>query len=54
MKTASYLVDAIAMLMIKEPHRFEVVVTSNLFGDILTDLGAALAGGLGLADRSEY
>ncbi|EMA6344564.1 tartrate dehydrogenase [Bacillus cytotoxicus] len=48
-KTASYLVDAAAMLMIKEPHRFEVVVKSNLFGDILTDLGAALAGGLGLA-----
>lgn len=48
-KTASYLVDAAAMLMIKQPQRFEVVVTSNLFGDILTDLGAALAGGLGLA-----
>ncbi|MDQ0859511.1 tartrate dehydrogenase [Bacillus sp. V2I10] len=48
-KTASYLVDAAAMLMIKDPKRFEVVVTSNLFGDILTDLGAALAGGIGLA-----
>lgn len=48
-KTASYLVDAAAMLMIKDPARFEVVVTSNLFGDILTDLGAALAGGMGLA-----
>ncbi|WP_349305475.1 tartrate dehydrogenase [Bacillus sp. FJAT-50079] len=48
-KTSSYLVDAAAMLMIKEPSRFEVVVTSNLFGDILTDLGAALAGGMGLA-----
>lgn len=35
--------------MVKQPERFEVVVTSNLFGDILTDLGAALAGGLGLA-----
>jgi tartrate dehydrogenase/decarboxylase/D-malate dehydrogenase len=35
--------------MIKDPKRFEVVVTSNLFGDILTDLGAAIAGGLGLA-----
>lgn len=45
----SYLVDAAAMLMIKDPARFEVVVTSNLFGDILTDLGAALAGGMGLA-----
>lgn len=48
-KTSSYLVDAAAMLMIKDPGRFEVVVTSNLFGDILTDLGAALAGGMGLA-----
>jgi len=48
-KTYSYLVDAAAMLMVKDPSRFEVVVTSNLFGDILTDLGAALAGGLGLA-----
>ncbi|ULT57371.1 tartrate dehydrogenase [Neobacillus drentensis] len=48
-KIASYLVDAAAMLMITDPKRFEVVVTSNLFGDILTDLGAALAGGIGLA-----
>ena len=48
-KTYSYLVDAASMLMIKDPSRFEVVVTSNLFGDILTDLGAAIAGGMGLA-----
>lgn len=48
-ETSSYLVDAASMFMIKQPERFEVVVTSNLFGDILTDLGAALAGGLGLA-----
>lgn len=47
--THSYLVDAAAMFMIKDPKRFEVVVTSNLFGDILTDLGAAIAGGMGLA-----
>jgi len=47
--TYSYLVDAASMFMITQPKRFEVVVTSNLFGDILTDLGAALAGGLGLA-----
>ncbi|MBE1555531.1 tartrate dehydrogenase [Sporosarcina limicola] len=47
--TYSYLVDAAAMYMIKDPARFEVVVTSNLFGDILTDIGAALAGGMGLA-----
>jgi tartrate dehydrogenase/decarboxylase / D-malate dehydrogenase len=48
-ETSSYLVDAAAMLMISDPKRFEVVVTSNLFGDILTDVGAAIAGGIGLA-----
>jgi len=48
-KTHSYLVDAAAMFMIRQPERFEVVVTSNLFGDILTDLGAAISGGMGLA-----
>ncbi|GKV65848.1 MULTISPECIES: tartrate dehydrogenase [unclassified Sporosarcina] len=47
--TYSYLVDAASMLMITDPGRFEIVVTSNLFGDILTDIGAALAGGMGLA-----
>jgi len=48
-ETHSYMVDAASMLMIKDPGRFQVVVTSNLFGDILTDLGAAIAGGMGLA-----
>lgn len=48
-KTYSYLVDAAAMFFVKQPQRFEIVVTSNLFGDILTDLGAAIAGGMGLA-----
>ena len=48
-ETHSYLVDAASMFMVKDPKRFEVVVTSNLFGDILTDLGAAISGGLGLA-----
>ena len=48
-ETHSYLVDAASMLMVKDPGRFQVVVTSNLFGDILTDLGAAIAGGMGLA-----
>lgn len=37
------------MFMVKDPGRFEIVVTINLFGDILTDLGAAIAGGMGLA-----
>jgi tartrate dehydrogenase/decarboxylase/D-malate dehydrogenase len=48
-QTYSYLVDAASMFFVKQPERFQVVVTSNLFGDILTDLGAALVGGLGLA-----
>jgi 3-isopropylmalate dehydrogenase len=42
-------VDATAMHMILDPSQFDVIVTNNLFGDILTDLGAALQGGLGLA-----
>ena len=48
-ETHKLLVDAAAMFFVKDPKRFEVVVTSNLFGDILTDLGAAIAGGMGLA-----
>lgn len=48
-ETRSLLVDAASMFMVKDPKRFEVVVTSNLFGDILTDLGAAISGGMGLA-----
>jgi 3-isopropylmalate dehydrogenase len=42
-------VDAMAMFMIQNPAQYDVIVTNNLFGDILTDLGAALQGGLGLA-----
>jgi 3-isopropylmalate dehydrogenase len=42
-------VDAMAMYMVLNPAQYGVIVTSNLFGDILTDLGAALQGGLGLA-----
>ena len=42
-------VDALAMEMVREPERFEVIVTNNLYGDILSDLGAGLVGGLGLA-----
>lgn len=48
-KTHSLLCDAAAMFFVKDPGRFEIVVTSNLFGDILTDLGAAISGGMGLA-----
>ena len=44
-----YHVDALAARLVTHPHQFGVVVASNLFGDILTDLGAAVVGGLGLA-----
>lgn len=42
-------VDAAAMFFVTNPERFDVVVTDNLFGDILTDIGAAICGGIGLA-----
>lgn len=42
-------VDAAAMFLVTKPHRFQVMVTTNLFGDILSDEGAGLVGGLGLA-----
>jgi 3-isopropylmalate dehydrogenase len=42
-------VDALAMELVRDPERFQVIVTNNLYGDILSDLGAALVGGLGLA-----
>jgi len=42
-------VDALTMQLIKDPRQFEVIVTCNMFGDIVTDLGAALQGGLGMA-----
>lgn len=52
--TSSILVDAAAALMITRPERFQVMVTSNLFGDILSDLGAGLVGGLGLAPSANF
>lgn len=42
-------IDALAMMMVREPSRFQVIVTNNMFGDIITDLGAQLQGGIGLA-----
>ena len=42
-------VNAASMFFVTDPERFDVIVTDNLFGDILTDLGAAVAGGIGLA-----
>jgi 3-isopropylmalate dehydrogenase len=42
-------VDTLAMELVRDPSQFDVIVTCNLFGDIISDLGAQLAGGLGLA-----
>ena len=42
-------VDALCLLLVQDPGQFEVIVTCNLFGDIVTELGAALQGGLGMA-----
>jgi 3-isopropylmalate dehydrogenase len=47
--TDAIYVDAAAMYLVTDPKRFDVVVTTNLFGDILTDLGAAIQGGMGAA-----
>jgi 3-isopropylmalate dehydrogenase len=48
--TTDYLhVDAASIFMVTQPERFDVIVTDNLFGDIVTDLAAAITGGIGLA-----
>ncbi|MSX60777.1 MAG: 3-isopropylmalate dehydrogenase, partial [Actinobacteria bacterium] len=48
--TTDYLhADAAAMFMVSNPERFDVVVTDNLFGDLLTDIAAVICGGIGLA-----
>lgn len=48
-ETDELLVDTAAYWMVKSPSRFDVILTSNLYGDILSDMGAAWGGGLGLA-----
>ncbi len=48
-RTDEMLVDAMAMRLVQDPERFDVVVTTNLFGDILSDEASALIGGLGVA-----
>lgn len=53
-EASSVLVDAAATLMVTRPGRFDVMVTGNLFGDILSDLGAGLVGGLGLAPSANF
>jgi 3-isopropylmalate dehydrogenase len=47
--TEHRFVDALAMELVREPGRFQVIVTNNLYGDILSDLGAGLIGGLGIS-----
>jgi len=42
-------VDALCMHMVRDPHQFDVIVTNNMFGDIITDMAAGLQGGLGMA-----
>ncbi len=44
-----WFIDALVMQMVKRPEQFEVIVTANMFGDIITDLGGQLQGGLGIA-----
>jgi len=51
-ESSSLLVDAAAMDFVRKPEAFDVVVASNLFGDILTDLSAAVAGSIGLASSA--
>lgn len=47
--TTSNHIDALAAFMVSKPHAFDVIVASNLFGDILTDIGAAIMGSIGVA-----
>jgi 3-isopropylmalate dehydrogenase len=42
-------IDALAMFLVRDPGQYQVIVTNNLFGDIVTDIGGALQGGLGMA-----
>jgi len=49
LEISEYHIDALAALFVLDPSRFDVVVASNLFGDILTDLGAAIIGSIGIA-----
>src|SRR5947207_619404 len=48
-QTQHWYVDALCMHMLRDPRQFDVIVTNNMFGDIITDLAAALQGGLGMA-----
>ena len=50
--TAYNHVDAACIYFVQDPHRYDVIVTDNLFGDILTDLGGAVSGGIGVASSA--
>ena len=49
LEVSEYHIDALSALFVLDPQRFDVIVASNLFGDILTDLGAAIIGSIGIA-----
>jgi 3-isopropylmalate dehydrogenase len=50
--TAYNHIDAACIYFVQDPHRYDVIVTDNLFGDILTDLAGAVSGGIGLASSA--
>src|SRR5205814_10299131 len=49
LQSSHMYVDTLCMHMVRDPRQFDVIVTNNMFGDIITDLAAALQGGLGMA-----
>ncbi len=52
-RTDRYYVDAASLYLVKRPHEFDVLVTENMFGDILSDLAAGLVGGMGMAPSGD-
>ena len=52
-KTEHIYVDAMALFLVQRPHTFDVIVTENMFGDILSDLGAGIIGGMGMAPSAD-
>jgi 3-isopropylmalate dehydrogenase len=52
-ETERFYVDAAALYLVERPHTFDVLVTENMFGDILSDLAAALVGGMGMAPSAD-
>ena len=52
-KTDRVYIDAMALFLVQRPHTFDVIVTENMFGDILSDLAAGLVGGMGMAPSAD-